>query len=252
MASQPESHLHSFLYRLTRRSLLSTAEQREILNLPSKIVAAAPNTDFVRSGEMAGQACVVLEGLVGRFQQANNGGRQIIALHIPGDMPDLQTVVQPKAGAALQALTSSTVATIPHVALRNAAAAFPGIAEALWRDCAVDAAILAEWVVNLGRRDGKTRLAHLMCELACRYGVAPIAGQVRFGLPMTQIQLADATGLTPVHVNRILRGLRAQGLTLRYQTVNIADWKTFAELAEFDDGYLQTESIPDNRLRMAG
>lgn len=250
MAPQPESHLHSFLYRLTRRSVLTAAEQRAILDLPTRLMQVAPNTDFVGLGETTAQACVVLEGLVGRFDQNSRGGRQIIALHIPGDMSDLHSVVQPKASSALQALATSILAAVPHQALRDAASEFPGIAEALWRDCTVDAAILAQWVINLGRQNARARIAHLMCELACRFGVAPARGQVRFNLQMTQTQLADATGLTPVHVNRVIKGLRADGLTMRYRAVWIEDWEKFAAVGEFEDDYLQTEILAENRMRI--
>lgn len=249
MATQPWSPLHPFLGRLTRRSVLSPTEEREILGLPTRLMQVAPNTDFVRLGETTMQAYVVLDGLVGRFDQNDCGGRQITALHIPGDMSDLQSVVQPRASSALQAMTTTTLAAVPHTALRNAAAAFPGIAEALWRDCSVDAAILAQWMVNIGRRDARTRLAHLICELACRFGAAPATGQVRFALPMTQAQLADATGLTPVHVNRVIKSLKSDGLTMRPRTVWIDNWKTFAKAGEFDEEYLQTGRGPAHRSK---
>lgn len=104
--------------------------------------------------------------------------------------------------------------------------------------------------LNLRRRDAKVRLAHLMCEMACRYGAAPARGRVRFELQMTQVQLADATGLTPVHVNRKLKSLRDDGLVMRHRTVRIDDWERFAAVDEFDEGYLQTDREPEERLRI--
>lgn len=244
------SPLRPFLDRLISRSVLSTPEQHEILDLPTRVVQMGPNVDFVGLGETVTQACMVVAGLVGRFDQNSRGERQITALHIPGDMPDLLSVVQPKATSALQALSTATLVTVPHVALRAAAAAYPAIGEALWRNCMVDAMILAQWVVNVGRRDAKVRLAHLMCEMACRYGAAPARGRVRFELQMTQAQLADATGLTPVHVNRKLKSLRDDGLVMRHRTVWIDDWERFAAVAEFDESYLQTDLRPEERLRI--
>jgi CRP-like cAMP-binding protein len=109
-----------------------------------------------------------VDGLVGRFDQNSLGARQITAFHIAGDMADLHSVVQPKATSALQALSTTTLLQVAHRDLRGIAARYPAIAEALWRDCIVDGAILAQWIVNVGRRDSKTRIAHLLCETAVR------------------------------------------------------------------------------------
>jgi len=160
-------------------------------------------------------------------------------------------VVQPRGSAALQALAAATIARVPHTALRAVAARYPAIAEAFWRDCMVDAAILSQWVVNVGRRDAKTRMAHLLCEMATRYKARRGTGEVVFGMPVTQTQFADATGLTAVHVNRTLKALRDDGLAaVSERTVRIFDWDALAELAQFDGKYLQTDIHPEERLRI--
>lgn len=252
MATQPWSPLGPFLERLTSRTRLSPTEEREILSLPTRLLCFAPNTDFVRIGETPAQACVVIDGLVGRFDQNKRGERQITGLHIPGDMSDAHSIMHPGASSALHALTATTLAAVPHTALRNAAAAFPAIAEALWWECALDAAILAHWLFSVGRLDARGRLVHLICEMACRFGVAPAKGPVRFPLRMTQIQLADATGLTPVHVNRVMKGLKDHGLTMRCKMVWIEDWATFAKIGEFDGRYLHMAGKADDRLGAVG
>lgn len=245
---QPE--LQRFLDRLTGRSVLSMAEQHAILSLPSKVEHARPNEDFVQLGQRVDHACYVVEGLVGRFDQNSNGARQITALHIPGDMPDLHSVVQPLATSALQALSPATILGIPHEAVRAVAAAHPAIAEALWRDCMVDAMILAQWVVNVGRRDARCRIAHLLCEMAVRYGGNRLSGRIAFNLPMTQSHLADATGLTSVHVNRSLKALAADGVEFRRGRVYIEAWEMLVQVGDFDAGYLQQEVRPEERIRI--
>ena len=95
---------------------------------------------------------MVVDGLVGRFGQDRDGVRQITCLYIPGDMADLPSVVSPKAGWALGALTSTTILHVPHADLRRLAAKHPGIAEAFWRDCVADGSLFSEWVVNVGWR----------------------------------------------------------------------------------------------------
>jgi CRP-like cAMP-binding protein len=250
MLQHRHSDLQRFVDRLTSRSILSDREKEAILGLPTQARQIATNHDFVRLGERVDHACFIVDGLVGRFDQNSQGERQITALHIAGDMPDLHSVVQPTATSALQALSTTTILRVPHSALREIAAAYPAVAEALWRDCMVDSMILAQWVVNVGRRDAKTRIGHLLCEMACRYGAAPRGGKIVFLLPMTQAQLADATGLTAVHVNRSLKWLAASGVLFRGKTVRIDDWETLVEIGDFDIGYLQVDLRPQDRIRI--
>ncbi len=242
--------LEGFLERLNRRSILSEGEQARILALPFRVQQVRSNEDFVCLGDTVDQASFVLEGLVARFDENARGDRQITALHIPGDMSDLHSVVQPTATSALQALSACTILKVPHTAIRALASAHPAIAEAFWRDGMVDAMILAQWVVNVGRRDARARLAHLLCEMVCRYGVEPANGRVWFDFPMTQTHLADATGLTPVHVNRTLKKLADIDTTLRGGRVRIENWDALAEIGDFDRAYLQEAGAPGQRLRI--
>jgi CRP-like cAMP-binding protein len=252
MSVSPEApSLARFLARLMRRSALTESEQAAILALPATVRCVAPNRDFVRLGERVDQACCVIDGLVARFDQNAEGDRQITALHVPGDMPDLYSVVQPRATSALQALSESTILSVPHAALRELTGDYPAIAEALWRDCMVDGMILAQWVVNVGRRDARTRVAHLLCEMACRLGVAPAEGRLVFQLPLTQQHLADATALTPVHVNRTLKALEVHGISFRHRTVRIGDWRALTAIGEFDPAYLQSDLRREDLIRIA-
>ena len=130
-----------------------------------------------------------------------------------------------------------------------ASASRPAIAEAFWRDCMVDSTILAQWLVNVGRRDAKSRLAHLLCEMAWRYKAVSAGGKIVFELPMTQCQLADATGLTSVHVNRVLKALRDVGTRLCRNNVRIDDWNVLVEIGDFDPAYLQSGTKPEDRIR---
>src|SRR5579884_2374977 len=205
-------NLQLFLDRLTSRSVLTQEEQQAVLDLPGHAEQVAAHRDFVPLGERVDHACLIVAGIVGRFDQSSEGRRQITAMHIRGDMCDLHSVVQPLPTSALQALSVATILRVPHAAIRSAAARYPAIAAAFWRDCMVDAAILSEWVVNVGRRDAKTRVAHLICELATRLHAGTGANDFAFDLPIKQAQLAEATALTAVHVNRTLQSLRTDGL----------------------------------------
>ena len=240
--------LQPFLDKLVSRSALGLEDRQAILGLPAHPAQVPTNHDFVRPGERVDHASFVLEGLVGRFGQNRNGARQITAVHIPADMVDLHSVVAPEACSALQALSVSTILRVPHAALRDVARRHPAVAEAFWRECVVDAAVLSEWVVNVGRRDARSRMAHLLCEVACR--IESSGRQVGFGFdfPATQAQLGDMLGLTPVHVNRTLKSLgRDNIVTVRARRVEILDWERLAEIGDFDPSYLRIDP-PAGRL----
>jgi len=235
--------LQPFVDKLASRSELGAEEQKWILSLPAHPAQVQTNRDFVRLGERVHHATFVVAGLVGRFGQNRDGRRQITAVHIPSDMANLHSVVAPEACSALQALSVATILRVPHLALRAAARRFPAIAEAFWRECVVDAAVLAEWVVNVGRRDARARIAHLLCELVERLRKIGAGQEGMFDFPLTQEQLADATGLTAVHTNRTLQSLRKDGLIqLTAKSLTVLDWDRLREVADFDELYLHQQA----------
>ncbi len=239
--------LSLWLERLTLRSVLSAGERQAILSLPGETATIKANRDFVRLGERVDRACLIVSGIAGRFGQTRNGERLITALHIPGDMADLHSVPLPNAATALNALTETVIYRVPHAALHALGRHFPMLAEAFWRDCMVDAALLSEWALRNGRLAAKARIAHLICELSRRTAVGNSRECRAFGWPLSQIQIADITGLTPVHANRMLRELREEGaVQIRDRRVEILDWKLLRSIAEFDEQYLQLD-IPAER-----
>jgi CRP-like cAMP-binding protein len=251
MDQQQYAALQLFVKRLASRSVLTEDEVAALRGLKGQINRVAAHVDFVRLGEQVDHACLVVEGLVGRFGQTKDGIRQITCLHIPGDMADLPSVVSPQAGWALGALSSTTVLKIPHADLRRVAATHPGVAEAFWRDCVADGAMFSQWVVNVGRRDALSRLAHLFCEMAIRCEQAGQGDRSSYSLPITQADLGDATGLTSVHVNRTLKELRAQSIVdLRGGTVTIGDWKRLVSVGDFDASFLLLDG-PSPRITEA-
>lgn len=251
MTHYEKHNLRPYLDRLASRSVLTEEERQAVLDLPSHAEQVRANRDFVPLGERVDHACLVVAGIVGRFDQSSDGLRQITAMHIPGDMCDLHSVVQPFSSSALQALSIATILRVPHSAIRAATARYPALAEAFWRDCMVDSAILSEWVVNVGRRDAKTRIAHLLCELAVRLHASGGADDFVFDLPLTQMQLSEATAMTAVHVNRTLQSLKADGLLEWHQRViRIPRWKELKQRAEFDSAYLHLGMTPNQRLRI--
>lgn len=232
--------LEQWLKRLTLRSALDAAACDAILNLPGRAETIPANRDFVGMGQMMDHSCLVAAGLAGRFGQTRDGQRQITALHIAGDMADLHSAVLPRAASALQSIGEVRIVRIPHAALKAVAEAFPALGEAFWRDCTVDSSVLSQWAVVNARLSALGRLAHLLCELACRQAVATsTSADIAYDLPMTQQHMADVTGLTSVHVNRMLRQLREAGLAdVGGRRAVILDWAGLCRAGEFEPTYL--------------
>lgn len=225
--------------KLDRLGNLSDADRSAILGLPVTIEHAPSNQYLVREGDPVGDCFLILEGFVCRHKLASNGGRQIVSFHMTGDVVDLQHLLFAKADHNVQSITSIKYARTPAKALRQLSQQSPAIAEALWRDTLIDASIFREWVLNVGRRDAKSRIAHMLCEFAIRREAAGLGSPERFDLPMSQEQIADATGLTSVHVNRMLRALGEDGVIARdKREVHITDWGRLRRIADFNPMYL--------------
>jgi CRP-like cAMP-binding protein len=242
--------LHGFLGRLSARSVLSDRERDAILALPTERQLIRAKHDIVQLKEEVDHSCYVAAGLVARFSLVRSGARQIVALHLPGDMADLHSAVRPIGLGGLTALCDCTILRIPHDPIRALGARYPAVAEALWRDCMLDAAILMEWLSNLGRRGAAARVAHLICELSLRYG-RDKGMLTQFDLPITQEQVSDVLGLTGVHINRSLRTLREIELvTFSKGRVEIGDLPALMRLAEFDPAYLVADTAPKRQKRL--
>lgn len=243
--SEARDALGLWLRRLERRSVLSDADRATILSFPGEIRNYASSRDIARLGETMDHSCLVAAGMVARFGQTMDGHRQFTAVYIPGDMADLHSAVVPMVSAPLQSMLAATIYRIPHESIHAAAEQSPTLARAFWRDCVIDAQIAAEWMLSIGRHPAMTKVAHLICELACRYESVGLAHH-EFRLPLTQGQIGDALGLTGVHVNRMLRALHRQGLLqTENQVLKILDWPALAAIGEFRPAYLHLKRETD-------
>lgn len=223
---------------------LNAVQEQALLDLPHSVTTIEKQKVFVREGDEVAHCWVVLSGYCVRFKYVGSGGRQIVSIHMKGDLVDLHNALLGVADHGVQSLTSCTLAKIPIEPFRHLSDADPAIKDALWYDTLVDASIHREWVANVGRRDAPTRIAHLLCEFALKMDAIGLQ-QLQYELPMTQDQLADATGLTPVHVNRTLQALEKDGLIERVtaKSVIIGDWKKLAAAGDFQSEYLHLDSI---------
>lgn len=229
----------TFLRKMSMHSRLSTAECERLLAMPGRARRLSGRTVIIEERETAREACVLIEGHAFRHKTLADGSRQILSFHLPGDVIDLNSTLLSVADHGITALTDVVIAPLAHEDIVAAMVAHPGIARAFWRETLVDGAIFREWLLNIGRRDAFGRLAHLLCETALRSSAAGVGRASRFEFPVTQTELADATAMTAVHVNRTLQRLRGEGLVAMHGgEVRIQKWDALVEAAEFDRTYL--------------
>ena len=239
MSQSQDSVLAPMLDKLELRAPLDSKDQEAVLALPYRVIAFRPQEYIVREGDRPQNSCVILSGFAFRHKVAGNGGRQIFSIHMRGDWADLQNSLLGTADHNLQALTHVETALVPVEAVGQIAFERPAVGMAMWYETLVEASIFREWTLNVGRRDARSRAAHMLCEFALRLEMAGIGDRDHYQLPMTQEQLADALGLTSVHVNRTLMTLREDGLISRnHRSVTIEDWDGLAKVGDFDSAYL--------------
>jgi CRP-like cAMP-binding protein len=240
--NSPEHPLEFMLRNLELRSELSAEDRRAILALPYTLRTLEPSTYLIREADPPTSCGVLVSGFAYRQKLTGEGSRQIVALLIPGDAVDYQNLFLDVADHSVQMLTRGEVAFVNRSDLQDLARSRSSIGHAVFVKTLVEASIFREWVLNVGRREARVAMAHLLCEFAVRLEVEGLTGEYRYELPMTQEQLADALGLTPVHVNRTLKALEAEGLITRNKrTVSFPDWKSLREAGDFNQRYLHLE-----------
>ena len=234
------SALEPLVCKLAYWHKLDAADRAAVLALPHAVKTLEQHQYIIRERDRPTHACLMLSGFSIRHKIVGGGYRQIVAIHMKGEVVDLQNTLLGTADHSVQMLTPGQVAMIPREEISRLAFERPSVGRAMWLDTLVDASIFREWIANVGRRDARTRIAHVLCEIALRLKVAGLGQPSGYQLPMTQEQLGDVTGLTSVHVNRTLKLLEAEGLIERMspRSIGIGDWKKLAEVGDFDSAYL--------------
>lgn len=218
---------------------LDASDAEALEHAAARTATFAPRQVIVRQMTPLSQCTLLLDGFIERYKDVADGRRQILAIHIPGDFVDLHSYPLKRLEHSVAALTEVKVALFPHAAVRALTERSATLTELLWRSTLVDAAINREWIISVGSRRAAARLAHLFCEMHVRLGRIGLAEDTRYALPLTQVDLADATGLTAVHANRMLREMREQGLVrFRQGMVDLLDLPRLRDLANFDPSYL--------------
>ena len=227
------------IHKLERYGALSADERRMLEEAPSRIDIYEPHQDIVVEGDTPTESCLMVEGFACRYKLLPDGTRQILSLQIPGDFCDLHSFLLKKMDHGIAAVSRCRIAKVPHHKIHHITEHLPRLTRAFWWDVAIDGAIFREWMVGMGRRSSHQRMAHLLCELLLRLKSIGLADDNSYELPPTQADLADALGISTVHVNRVLQELRSEGLiTLKEKRLTILDFEKLKQAAGFTPGYL--------------
>lgn len=225
--------------QLERTETLSPAERGAIAALPIRLRNFDASSYIIREGDRPERCSIVVMGYAFRQRLTTSGARQILAFHMPGDFVDLQSLYLAETDYNVQTLTRATIADMAATDLSAAADRYPRIARSVAMLNLLDAAICRDWLMNVGRREALSRVAHLLCELAHRSAGKALTDGAQYELPMTQEQLADALGLTAVHVNRVLKKLQNDGLISRSKRhIGILTWDALCDVGDFSARYL--------------
>lgn len=202
--------------------------------------------DLIREGDRPGPVFIFLEGWGCRYKVLPNGTRQVLAFLMPGDSCDLHIGLLDEMDHNIQTITPARVATVERAEMDAILERHPKIAKALYIAQLIDEGTMRAWITSMGRRTSIERVAHLMCELYLRARNIGLTTEAQLELPLSQLLLADSLGMTPVHLNRVLKQLRLRGaMTLKRGSLLIADPLMLTEIAGFDENYLH------RRLRAA-
>ena len=240
--TESPSPLAPFVAKLEKCTKLSQADQSALLSLPYSVRAFDAGSYLYREGDRPSHCFIITHGFACGQKIVRSGSRQIIDIHMRGDAVDPANALIGVANHAVQVLTRLQAALVPLPAMAALVADNPTVARAIWIQTLVRTSIQREWTANVGRRDARTRIAHLLCELGIRQEEAGVSSRDNYELPMTQEQLADATGLTAVHVNRVLGSLRSEGIIGgRNRHVHVPSWDRLTSVGDFRTNYLRCE-----------
>jgi len=203
-------------------------------------------TDLLRQDATPDALHILLDGWAARYIIMEEGSRFIPALAVPGDICDLDALRFDRLDYGVMTLSAGTVAVLPRQRVDALFASHPAIADAFWSLALAENSVLTAWAASIARRSASQRVAHLLCELWLRLAVVGKADGHGYDLPLTQDHIADATGLTSVHINRTLQSLRSMDLvTVQQRRVTIHDWAALRAFCCFRPDYLHLETVDD-------
>jgi CRP-like cAMP-binding protein len=230
------------LRKLSNFTELSAEESAALVDCCKDVREVAAREDVIAQGDRTGGVKLLLEGFACRYKTLEDGRRQIVAYFVPGDLCDLRVFILKRMDHSIGAIAPSRVATLSPDNVMKLMHNYPTLTRALWWSTLVEEAIAREWIVNVGQRNARERMAHLFCELLYRFRAVGLNQGLSCTLPLTQVELAETLGLSSVHVNRTLQELRRRKLiTLNGGTLTIQNLKALEKLSFFNPDYLHLD-----------
>jgi CRP-like cAMP-binding protein len=227
--------------KLETRARLTERDRDDLNALYSSAREIGARRNIIREGDRPDHVLLMVEGWAARYKLLPDGARQITAFLIPGDFCDIHATLLDEMDHGITTLTRSRVAFIERGKM-DSLTERPSLAKAFWWTTLVDEAVLRNWIVNIGRRDAYEAIGHLICELYVRLKNVGLVEDHRYDLPLTQEEIGDALGLTPVHVNRVLQRLRSEDLiSFRHGLLTIHDYQRLERASGFNANYLHIE-----------
>ena len=235
----PKGSVDKYVKTLRQRFSFSEQEERELVSRMDGTEFFSAGDTLVEQEQAINYSRLLYEGFACREKIDAEGERQIAELLLPGDFIDLHSYPLERLDHSITALTDCKIVKLNHKQIDDLIDKHPRFARLLWFSTMTDASIHREWINNLGSRSGSKRMAHLLCETYCRMEVVGLLEDDRFPFPLTQKDLGETLGFTPIHVNRMVKKLRDLDLAdIRRGTVWVKDFDGLAEHAGFDPAYL--------------
>jgi CRP-like cAMP-binding protein len=245
-----DGHKNALVAKLSQFAPLSHKDigLLEALCLPEERLRAGVN--IVVEGETPRSLFVVARGMACCYRLMPDGRRQVLSILIPGDLFGLPRFLLQPMDHSVAAIGPTRIAAIGGDAVIDIISNHPRIGAALWWSVMQEEAMLRERIVALGRRSARGRVAYLLCEIVWRQRAVGTAEDHSVRLPFTQADLGDMLGLTSVHINRVLQGLRRDELiTLDRRRLTLLDIERLQAIAALTPEYLKLSSTPPDILR---
>lgn len=245
MSSTINPGLNPLVTKLSHFLPLADEDIEALADLTAARQRLPAHTDIIVEGDIPRAAFVVLEGMACRYRILMDGRRQILAFLVPGDICDINVFVLRNVDHSIGTIMPTSIATIGREKLADVLARYPRISAALSWNAVQEEAIQREHVVALGRRNAHGRVAYLLCELVWRQQASGMSLDHAIRLAMTQTEIADMLGLTPVHVNRVLQDFRKDRfITLDHHRLTLLNGERLERIAELTEDYLHLSGAP--------
>lgn len=239
-----ENTLRAFFQKLDRRFVLSETDRNALEGVGISARRIDPRKSFILEDDSFGYVHIIRNGLACQYRMLPDGRRCIVALYVPGDICDLASPIPSNQSYGVRTLSACEVVRVRRNALNDVKKSRSTIRHALEWMSLIDTAILSEWLVSSRCRTAEQQIAHLFCEWLVRLRTVNLVVDDSYHLPITQGDLSDITGLSNVHVNRVIQKLRSEKLiVLREKRLRILSVKALMKIADFEPNYLNPEPM---------